>query len=607
MPHQPDRWSECEATARTWALGISDWFADNLTIIDRQNTKRALLVNTQQLEVLYWVGMQLAWGVPIRIMILKARRMGMSTLVTALLTYWTVTKPNYPAWAIAHHSDGTDTLGRMAKRFRDHLPAKYQLPLERDNQRQVIYDKPHDSSYTFATAGGQAGEHKAGVGRSTEATAAHISEMAYIVNWLDVAVGLLSAVPDGYRLSAIFKESTANGAQGPFYENWQTASRSWAKAKAKRQVIGEIALFFSWLDFPDYRRDVPDDYEWGEQDEWERDLVDMGATDEQLYWRRVFMAEKLNGDEERFAQDFPASPDQAFRQSGRPAISARTIARHQALADAAAGRTKRITLHRDVDRVVYAKDADGTEEWWWEVLEGPREHHWYCVAGDVAEGRASDPANERSDLDFHAGVCLDRREQRFVARGRGKKIDADEYGWELRKLAEWYNMAWATPEVNNAGLAAMVAFRDYPYTYDRVAPIDSARDGQSQPLKGWKTTGANRDPLIGMWKSRTRHHPDTGWEGQLQPFSQNLVDEEKTFVRKKDGKQEHAPGCWDDELFAHMICAMIDDQLPSGATVSVAVDHVVPHGVIRRDPTAYGGAIAPPDRDADSEAEWECE
>lgn len=591
---QLDRWAEAEADAKWWAAGMADWFADNLTIIDRQNNKVPLLVNWQQRQVLFWVGMQIAFGVPIRLIVLKARRVGISTVITALLTYMTVTRPNYPAWAIAHHGAATDMLGLIAKRYRDQMPPNYRLELARDNQRQVIYSPPHDSSYTFATAGGQGGEHKAGVGRSFEATGLHISEMAFIENWAEVSAGLLATVPKFYRWSFIGKESTANGAQGAFYDDWNRSTETWAEAQVKRVVTGTIPLFFSWLDFPEYQTEVPADYEWGEFDEWEDELAALGATNEQLYWRRHVLADDFNGDPERFAQEYPATPKQAFRESGRPAIPAKTIAHHQEQVDAA-GPGEKVLLVRDADGQVQAEPADGTEPWYWIVDERPRKLHWYCGAGDVAEGKAADPADVRSDLDRHAGAMLDRRERRFVAHGCGKRIDADEFGWELRKLCEWYHMAWGTPEVNNAGLAAMIAFRDYSFTYEREKGIESTDEGDAKPLRGWKTTPGNRTELIDCWKRRTRYHPDRHWGDQLEVCSQNLVDEERTFIKRKDGKEEHAPGKFDDELFAHMIAAFIDDQLPQGmhATEDALQERdTEPRlGTIRRRSMAYAGGV----------------
>ena len=592
---QLDRWAEAEVFAKRWAAATADWFADNLVIIDRQETKVPLLVNWQQRQVLFWVGMQIAFGVPIRLIVLKARRVGISTAITGLLTYMTVTRPNYSAWVIAHHGAATNMLGQIAKRYRDWMPPQYQRELTRDNQRQVIYSPPHDSSLTFATAGGQGGEHKAGVGRSFEATGLHISEMAFIDNWAEVSAGLLATVPKNYRWSIVAKESSANGAQGAFYDDWNRSIGTWAEARAKRVVTGTIPLFFSWLDFPEYQTPVPEDYEWGEFDEWEDELAALGATNEQLYWRRHVLADDFNGDPERFAQEYPATPTQAFRESGRPAIPARTIAHHQEQVDKA-GPGEKVVLVRDlVDGHVQAEPADGTEPWYWIIDERPRERHWYCAAGDVAEGKAADPADVRSDLDRHAGAMLDRREQRFVAHGCGKRIDADEFGWELRKLCEWYNMAWGTPEVNNAGLAAMIAFRDYPFCYEREKGIESTDEGEAKPLRGYKVTPGNRTELIDWWKRRTRYHPDTHWEGQLVVCSQNLVNEERTFIRRKDGKQEHAPGEFDDELFAHMICAWIDDHLPEGLSDATPRQQAeeTRAGAVRRSSEAYVGGVDP--------------
>ena len=122
----PSALQQYEAPARQFVKDCSKWFVENLKIVDRSNELVPLKVNAQQLQVLFWVGLQLAAGVPVRIIVLKARRMGVSTVITALGTYFAVMRANYPAFTCAHDQDGTNTLRAMTKVFQEELPAEYQ-------------------------------------------------------------------------------------------------------------------------------------------------------------------------------------------------------------------------------------------------------------------------------------------------------------------------------------------------------------------------------------------------------------------------------------------------------------------------------------------------
>lgn len=571
-------WAEYEDAAWEWARDTAEWFEARLQIMDTDDNIVPLVCNEEQMFVLFWVGMQIAAGVPIRLMILKARRLGISTVITALLTMWAVTRPNYRAFAAAHDADGTNTLWEMAKLFREGLEGtELDRPTDFSNTKAIVYAKPHRSSYRFQTAGGNQGEKKAGIGRSKQITAFHDSERAFIPNWPAVSAGIASCIPDTPQ-SAQFDETTANGATGEFYDSWNRNVASWRADP--RNLYCTIPLFFPWLNRKECSRTVPAGYQWGERDEKEQWLTSLRYGDEQLYWRRMKIADDYSGDPETFAQEYPATPEEAFRASGSPAIPPSIITHHDDLV-AKAGEPRLITLHRVCDErtidangiveetdlpngTVYPRAADGSEAWFWRAWKDPREKHDYTVFGDVAEGKLADPANERSDLDSHAGAVLDRRDNEYVASGDGRKIDADEFGDELRKLAEWYNDAWASPDMTGGyGSAAIKAFtrsdethRPYNRVFQRVKEADSIQEGVETALWGLKFTTGNRPHIITAWLAACRHDPSktllNRWEDAVSVCDPQLVIDERNFVRRKDGKLEHAVNCHDDMLFAHM-------------------------------------------------------
>ena len=544
MTGLPEPLQQYEAKATHFAKRTARWFAENLKIVDRDNNLVPFMVNSQQKHTLFWVGMQLAAGVPVRVIILKARRMGMSTLITALGFMFTILRSNYPAFACAHDAAGTDTLRTMARTFQEELPPHLKREAKYDNQQNITFDPPHRSSYRFHTAGA-----KGKSGRSKEITYLHISEKAHVDHFAQVAAGIMACVPRKNPLSCIFEESTANGEMddGQFHESWNAAVKH--RERNPDDLRGYITLFFPWLDFPEYRETPPKNYEWGEFDEWEYRLKDLGADEEQLFFRRVVMAEDYAGDPEIFAQEYPATPEEAFRTSGRPAIEHAIIAYHESLCCPPA---RKVVLRRNGEGKVVAFDAPERCPCYWEVWFEPQKGCDYTVFGDVAEGELSDPQDEKSKSDDSAGAVLNRMKLQYDAICVNK-LGADEWGYQLRMCAEWYNDAWASPEVNGLGQAALAAFKDYYRIPARKGGEPVSLEDRVLKALGFETTRANREFMIDTWRSHSLPHPTDKFHDKLQVFSAKAVAQEKTFIWKKTGnklRREHANGAKDDIMFA---------------------------------------------------------
>lgn len=105
---------------------------------------------------------------PIRLIILKARQMGFSTLTEALIFHRTATKANVNSLIIAHKDDATTNLFNMSKLFYSELPPMMKPQRRASNAKEIIFDAPSrredlkglNSKIKCATAGGD------GVGRS---------------------------------------------------------------------------------------------------------------------------------------------------------------------------------------------------------------------------------------------------------------------------------------------------------------------------------------------------------------------------------------------------------------------------------------------------------
>jgi len=555
---------------------VYGWIATRLKIITKSGEMVFLVPNDVQLRLYGHMAAQRAAGHPVRIIVLKARREGVSTGVEGLMFANAYHQPFKKAFVCAHDDIGSNTLFAINRLFEQELPDKERRPTEYSSRQEIIWSAPHRSQFKVATAGNTE------IGRTAEIHYLHCSEVAFWKNAKKSLLSVLQAVSDDPDTMVVL-ESTANGASGEFYERWNAAVRQQRERPGSRD--GFYPVFISWLDCSEYATALDAGEKVKPLDDEERRLKGLGATPEQLKWRRKTLGEKCNGDEDLFKQEYPATPEEAFITSGRPAIPPKIVARHQATAGPSARRVRLVRnpkyfepgpLGRNMppgysSQKIIAVDAGPEAQFAWEIWNEPEEHHDYTVFGDVAEGALSDPADVRSAPDFSAAAVLDRRERRIDAVWHGQ-TEADYFGEELLKAAEWYNEAWVSPEINGVGMAALVPIRraNYAKLYQRVKGADRLDAGDETPLWGWKTTPANRDLMIDEWIAACREDPATGWTEKVTVFSAVLADEERTFVRKANGKREHQVGCHDDVLFAAMGALQLHQNCPRGIRVARA-------------------------------------
>ena len=256
-------------------------YCESLLVI--RNKKQELVplrFNEAQSNLYAVIRQQAALGKPIRIIILKGRQEGISTVTEALMFQDTVTRPNVKTLIVAHDSGATGNLFKMNKLFYDCLPRRMQPMRKNSNAKELVFENPTRepkekakrpglrSSIRCQTAG------SGSVGRSDTLTNVHISEYAF---WpkdkKDLLLGIMQTVPNDPSTMVVI-ESTANG-YDHFKELWDGAengTNEW------------IPVFLPWYLEKGYRMAVPPGTEWTEE---ERQLQrDFGLDEEQLQWRR---------------------------------------------------------------------------------------------------------------------------------------------------------------------------------------------------------------------------------------------------------------------------------------------------------------------------------
>ena len=498
----------------------------NLKISDKMGRCIPLRYNKQQLALWREIYRQEQAGQPVRIIVLKARQMGISTATAAMFYYRAITKTMTNAIIVSHQADAAGSIFEKVKMFYDHSHP-YLMPLRKaSNAREVVFanpttvwkerrDKPGmNSKIEIETAVNK------NVARGKTIHLLHASELAFWPYPDETLTSAFQALPLMPGTIAII-ESTANGVGGRFYEEWK---------RAERGENGFTPIFFPWHSFDEYRMAAPKDFSPTEE---EAELIATFSVDaEQLTWRRWCIANNCGGSLDVFHQEYPMTPDEAFIASGRPVFDVKAIdkAMQAAVNPSYIGRVVEVQLHND-KRVEFQTMYNGYLSIW----EKPQDGAEYVIGIDVALGKAA------GDYSCMQVVRKDNKKQ--VAEWHGH-IDPDELGREAVYLGRYYNMALLVPERNNHGIATIGGIRRY--RYPRIYRQRNSESKVEQRVTfdyGFLTTGSSKPQIIGELQRVIRENAE-----RIQ--SKRALSECLTYVIDDSGKTNAQNGCFDDRVMS---------------------------------------------------------
>lgn len=474
----------------------------------------------------------------VRVVTLKARRMGISTYLSGRYYRGTSCNNNKYAIQITHEPDATDFLFKMVKRFHNLSPPDFKPETLYNNARLMEFNNKAgtglNSAFRVATAG------KDDVGSGQLLHYVHLSEVAKYqkTQTEELLTSILQCVPDEVG-TEFFMESTAKGIGGEFYSRfWGARYRIWISKLNKRgnpvitEEINEQAseedvftsVFLPWFCFDIYQMDVPAKFKITDD---EKELkATYGVTNKQLAWRRWVIANKCNNDVETFQQEYPANPKEAFLGTGRPVF--KDSAYLMRCSEAAALPVNRYELHA----ANWVTNTSGRLRVWEEPVFGDS----YIISADVAEGLTKG--------DFSSADVINHRTGRQVAQWHGH-VDSDniiEYAEVLINLGRRYNMALLAPERNNHGLAVVTHLfhAKYPNLYAEMVP-----DPPGKPRKryGWVTSRTTRPLIIDNLISEIVEESH-GIE------CKETLDEMLSFKIQDNGKMEADSGFFDDRVIS---------------------------------------------------------
>ncbi len=514
------------------------YMREYLKIIDMAGKLVPLDANHAQRLFHRTIQRQVEAGVPIRAIVLKARREGISTYVQGRFFSEINLKDNRFATIVSADSDSTDKVFGMSKLFQEHMPADIKIPTVYSSKQMIKYAEPHRSQLLCQTAG------KTVLGRGGASHYLHCSEMAFWGNAKEQFGGAVQEVPDLPDTMVVI-ESTANGVGGAFYDMFWDATE---RLKSGDPLGGFMPIFLPWFIFPDYQKKITGKFtRTHEEEEIARQYK---LCDEQLNWRRWAITSRCMGDDSLFKQEFPSNAREAFQTTGRNVFPLSIVDRLELSVTEPEGLYLFDKARRDE---IYPHEVLRQSDCW-KIWEHPQVGHDYILGIDAMEGKLLDKDDPRSNPDFHGAVVYDRTINEMVAIYHGR-CDLDEFANQCVMCATYYD-AMAVPEINGPGLVVLSAFKraNYSKIYQRQSGDDQWTE-VDQEFLGWRTTVLTRSLLVDDFKKVIKEDPPKIYDGEL-------LKEMRTFVVDKNGKPIHLPGEHDDILFAAMIAIQIHLRLP---------------------------------------------
>ena len=539
---------------------IGQYIERFLKIRTKDGSLQNLVMNAPQRRLYEAIRKQWDEGKPIRIIILKARQMGFSTLTEAILFALTATNFHVETMIVAHKEDSTANLFRMSQRFYEELPDMIKPKRKAANARELVFDssggngKGLGSRIRCATAGGK------GVGRSSTISCLHLSEFAFWPgNKLESYTGLVQAVPDRPG-TVIIIESTANGFD-EFKEMWDAAVDA-----EKNGTDGYTPIFFAWHEMEEYRRPpLPGFQRTAEEEEMAQTF---GLDDEQLAWRRWCIATNCGGDIDLFHQEYPSTPDEAFISTGMCAFDTKILVLRR-------DQVQHTPWERGMFRIVYdvAEPLDDYEtgvdaqeigygpissfEWvqddrgpvW--ILKHPEASVPYVLGADTAG----------TGTDFFAAHVLDNRSGEQVAKIH-HQFGERAFAEQMYCLGMYFNKALIGVEVNYSTFPEMCLEElGYPNLYVRQR-VDTFTK-KIIPAYGFETTRKTRQLIIDGLKDVVKHTPEL-----IHDY--DTLGEMLTFVYDEAWKPQAQEGKHDDLVMSLAIAHFIRSQQTTGSVAPVS-------------------------------------
>lgn len=509
-------------------------------------------------------------GVPIKIVILKARQVGISTFFCAYIFWQMWRQQHYRSATVAYEKKTTlAELNETMNTFWEGLPEGYRPKLRAHKKsggrlaKEEVYFDDRKSKNIFAVQSPKAI-------RGIPLEAALCTECSFYDAADEFFGGFLPAMSDGPN-SILVKESSP--ADGWFKDEYE-AARDGA-------LTDQVAIFIAWwmcddiysraivrrgrrmydAKDPDLEVVLPSSLR-AKQKHLSRLAHKKGlppVSDEQMWWWLHYCESNYKGDEEWMQQEFPDDDVTAFQRASRSAFKTaltavkRTVEEIETVfPDMAVGTLQSTTYlnpsieqHVALEEEPYDGYIDQEQRPGLMMFEAPRPGSTYIIGADVADAEGEDDEEGERAYSVACVYCCNSRDQ--VGEWRGH-IDPTDWGDELVKLGYFYNTAMIVVERNNMGRLTEHRIRTQ-LRYPRRFKWPDWNVGPEALTKKemWETNASTKPIMIGSFRQWVR-------DGLFKVRSPGLQDEMAHYrvVRGKfEARDRHA-----DRIIAASLCVM---------------------------------------------------
>tara|TARA_B110000881_G_C18601169_1_gene535353 strand:- start:2237 stop:4114 length:1878 start_codon:yes stop_codon:yes gene_type:complete len=539
------------------------WIEQFAKILTKEGNIETLELNYLQEKVCDAIRWCREYGFPCRIIILKPRQKGSSTITTAAL-YHRLQRKQGNGLIIGGEFSQTDNLWKITRRYAE----LDKMPWVHGHSR-ITNDRGHfanGSSLEKETAqdseAGRSGTYHfvlaTEIGRWKDTPARNAGE---------ILTGVMACVPDLPDTTVVL-ESTAQGAAGVFYNYWNEAD-DWetVKAQGKEWKGRWIRVFAPWYAFDDAKDDltaVESESIRRSLTADEKDLMGNYSTTDphgrtyritigHIAWRRKILEGECENDDVKFDREFPTTPQHAFRASSATRFNKAGLTWQREKASA-----KKLTIG------TLSMSSDGNLAAWETAPEDVAIlHRWepptigcsYVMSVDLATGASQTGGKDpdcHSVLVWRKGYFDPTRGWRSPALAArimpNCRWDVDvlvEHSW---RLAVYYGRCLVAPEINqDRGFVELLRAKGNIPIYQREI-LNHVNQKTSKAL-GWQTNSATRQQIEETLATSIRTYDEEGGGVELNCLS--LIKECETFcVNPKTGRAEAISGSHDDDVIS---------------------------------------------------------
>lgn len=513
--------------------------------IQDKETKREIpfILNRAQRRLFFHFEKMRLERKPIRVILLKARQWGGSTLTQVYMAWMQlIVKTNWHSAIIADVDDQSRNIRGMYKRLGRLYPKQFGsitfIPYEGSSKTKVIKER------NCIVGVGSAQEPDSL--RSYDFSMLHLSEVGV---WKstpqrsaeDLVQSIRSTVPT-IPDSLIVIESTAKGVGNFFHREWQAA---------KKGTSSYDPVFVPWFEIERYQNPVRDYVEflnWMGTETYAKYLWTAGATLEGIKW----YYDTKNGenyDDWRMKTEFPSNDTEAFQSTGRTVFNPEYIANTrktcckperigELIADAQTGKDS-------LKNISFQENPKGNL-WIWSMpdLEEMIAYR-YALFGDIG-GRTE-------GADYSVLRVIDRYwmmeggKPEIVATWRGH-VDQDIFAWIAAQVGTFYGIGLLAIETNSLRTRRATEGDHFITILDEIAPHYSKLFARTDPEKirmrvpikyGFHTNSGTKSLIINTLNAALR-------EGLYVEKDERACDEMATLEYKMDGTIGAVEGSHDD-------------------------------------------------------------